>query len=114
MFTALVFLNVFHPGRVLCGPGSNFPRLSRAEKRRLRQEKKEKKDAQKAESKGRAFWRGRDTLPLRVVSAKDVQDGSFESLGEREAAREVSEDCRGDGLARMSRCLSGDGLCPCF
>lgn len=60
------------------------------------------KDARKAESKRRAFWRGRDTLPLRVVSAEDVQDGSFESLGGRQAAREVSEDCRGDGLARSS------------
>ncbi|RMJ25836.1 RTA1 domain-containing protein [Aspergillus sp. HF37] len=101
MFTALVLLNVFHPGRVLCGPFSDFPRLSRAEKKRLRQEKREMKDSRKAESERRAFWRGRDTHPLRVVSGEDVQGGSFESLEEQGATREVSEeDFRGDGLPR--------------
>ncbi|PYI01472.1 RTA1 domain protein [Aspergillus sclerotiicarbonarius CBS 121057] len=40
MFLALGLLNVVHPGRVLQGPESEFPRLSRGEKRMLKEEKK--------------------------------------------------------------------------
>lgn len=99
MFAALVILNIFHPGRVLCGPDSEFPRLSRAEKKRLRQEKKELKVARKDGLKRWGFWRRKST---RVRSGEDVQGGSFDSLGEREAAREGSEEnhaINGYGLA---------------
>ncbi|RAH48700.1 RTA1 domain-containing protein [Aspergillus brunneoviolaceus CBS 621.78] len=43
MFVALVGLNVVHPGQVLRGEGSEFPRLSRREKKALKRERKERK-----------------------------------------------------------------------
>lgn len=43
MLLALVALNLVHPGMVLRGPDSEFPRISRNEKKRLRREKKERK-----------------------------------------------------------------------
>ncbi|MCJ1353020.1 MAG: hypothetical protein MMC33_003004 [Icmadophila ericetorum] len=46
MFIALVLFNVIHPGRILVGPESEFPKkvkLSRAEKKRAKQEKKDLK-----------------------------------------------------------------------
>ncbi|KAJ4357099.1 hypothetical protein N0V95_002755 [Ascochyta clinopodiicola] len=49
MFLALLLLSVMHPGRVLIGPDSDFPRLSRKEKKILKQEKKAMKQARKAE-----------------------------------------------------------------
>jgi hypothetical protein len=42
MVIALGLLNVLHPGLVLRGPDSEFPRLTRKEKRALKQEKKER------------------------------------------------------------------------
>lgn len=58
MFLALVVLNIFHPGRVLQGPDSEFPRLSRAEKKRIKREKKEMKAARKAERRAARSGRG--------------------------------------------------------
>ncbi|PYH82443.1 hypothetical protein BO82DRAFT_431678 [Aspergillus uvarum CBS 121591] len=51
MFVALVGLNVVHPGQVLMGEGSEFPRLSRREKKALRREKKERKREEKMRRK---------------------------------------------------------------
>jgi hypothetical protein len=47
MFVALVLFNVVHPGHVLVGEGSEFPRLSRKEKKELKRVKKEEKKAKK-------------------------------------------------------------------
>ncbi|EAW14620.1 RTA1 domain-containing protein [Aspergillus clavatus NRRL 1] len=51
MFLALALLNIVHPGRVLRGPDSEFPRISRQEKKRLKQEKKTAKKAERAQKK---------------------------------------------------------------
>ncbi|KAJ4327823.1 hypothetical protein N0V84_001785 [Fusarium piperis] len=48
---ALVLLNVMHPGFVLRGPDSEFPRLSRKEKKALKQQKKREKEQKKAAKK---------------------------------------------------------------
>ncbi|KAL2216976.1 putative RTA1 domain protein [Thermoascus aurantiacus ATCC 26904] len=50
MFLSLVVMSIFHPGRVLKGPDSEFPKLSRREKRKI---KAAKKAAKKAEKKRR-------------------------------------------------------------
>jgi len=53
MFLALVLMNIFHPGTVLRGPGSEF--TSRKERKQQKREKKEakseKKEARKAAKK---------------------------------------------------------------
>lgn len=41
MFLALILLNVVHPGRVLRGPDSEFPKIRSNDKKRLKQEKQE-------------------------------------------------------------------------
>ncbi|RGP76257.1 hypothetical protein FSPOR_246 [Fusarium sporotrichioides] len=45
---ALVSLNIMHPGYVLHGPESEFPKLSRKEKKALKEQKKQAKKARKA------------------------------------------------------------------
>ncbi|PLB54013.1 hypothetical protein P170DRAFT_469485 [Aspergillus steynii IBT 23096] len=52
MFLALLALNVFHPGHVLRGPRSDFPRLTRAEKKELKRQKKERKMEMKRVDRG--------------------------------------------------------------
>ena len=44
-------MNVIHPGHVLVGPDSDFPKLSRAQKKAARAEKKAAKKAKKARAK---------------------------------------------------------------
>jgi len=52
MFAACVAMNAVHPGRVLQGDGSEFPRgLSRKEKKEAKRVKKEGKKALKEEKK---------------------------------------------------------------
>lgn len=51
MFLALLLLSVMHPGRVLVGIGSEFPRLSWKEKKMLKQEKKTLKLEKKEEKR---------------------------------------------------------------
>ncbi|KAF2177081.1 RTA1-domain-containing protein [Zopfia rhizophila CBS 207.26] len=57
MFLAILLLNIWHPGHYLVGPESEFPRLSRKEKKALKREKKErkreKKEMKKQGKKGR-------------------------------------------------------------
>lgn len=48
MFLALILLNALHPGRVLRGRDSEFPRLTREEKKGRKQEKKGRKRQKKA------------------------------------------------------------------
>lgn len=82
MFIALVLLNVVHPGRVLQGPESEFPRVSWAEKKRLKREKKqakrERKEAKRVEKEmrkgGQSGWwwnrgrkRGSETFEILPV-----------------------------------------------
>ncbi|KAI5463524.1 RTA1 like protein-domain-containing protein [Mariannaea sp. PMI_226] len=53
MLFALVLLNIVHPGLILQGPDSDFPHLSRQEKKVLKQQKKADKAQRKAEKKAR-------------------------------------------------------------
>lgn len=52
MFLALLALNVFHPGHILQGPRSDFPRLTRGEKKILKQQKKERSVERKRLNRG--------------------------------------------------------------
>jgi hypothetical protein len=47
MFIALLVLNIVHPGRILQGPDSEFLRVSRQEKKRIKEEKKVAKRAER-------------------------------------------------------------------
>ena len=51
MFVAFSVMNAVHPGRVLVGPESEFPRMSRKEKKVAKAEKKERKAKEKEEKK---------------------------------------------------------------
>jgi len=51
MLLAALLLNIVHPGLVLKGPESEFPHLSRKEKKMLKQEKKAAKQQRKQEKK---------------------------------------------------------------
>ncbi|GCB18915.1 sphingoid long-chain base transporter RSB1 [Aspergillus awamori] len=86
MFIALALLNVVHPGRVLQGPESEFPRVSRAEKKRLKREKKqlkrERKEAKRMEKemrkegKGGWWWkRGRGTEAFEIIPMQEEVEG---------------------------------------
>jgi hypothetical protein len=58
MMVAILMLIIWHPGRTLVGPESEFPHLSRKEKKALRQEKKARKAREKEEKKSRKSSRG--------------------------------------------------------
>ena len=45
MMVALLILAIFHPGRYLVGPDSEFPKISRKEKKALKIARKEEKKA---------------------------------------------------------------------
>lgn len=84
MFFALVILNVFHPGRLLVGPGSEFPKLSRAEKKQAKRETKERKAARKAERKLNGEYQqggaSDDTIYLGAIDPVRYQQvGNFSS-----------------------------------
>ena len=51
MFFACLLLNICHPGRILQGPDSNFPKLSKQEKKALKEQKKELKLQRKEEKR---------------------------------------------------------------
>ena len=53
MLLALLLLCVFHPGRFLVGPESEFPHISRKEKKAMKQEKNAQEIASKEERKAR-------------------------------------------------------------
>ncbi|GLA86055.1 hypothetical protein AtubIFM56815_010305 [Aspergillus tubingensis] len=85
MFIALVLLNVVHPGRVLQGPESEFPRVSRAEKKRLKREKKqakrERKETKRVEKEMRKggqsgwWWKRRRERGSETFEILPVQEG---------------------------------------
>jgi hypothetical protein len=52
MMLALFVLAVFHPGRFLAGPDSEFPKLTRADKRALKEQQKAEKMEMKSRSEG--------------------------------------------------------------
>jgi hypothetical protein len=52
MMLALFVLAVFHPGRFLVGPDSEFPKLTRADKRALKEQQKAEKTEMKSRSEG--------------------------------------------------------------
>ncbi|CAG7936096.1 unnamed protein product [Penicillium salamii] len=52
MFLGIIALNVFHPGHILRGPDSTFPRLTRAEKKEAKAQKKAIKMEKKQRRKG--------------------------------------------------------------
>ncbi|OGE52285.1 hypothetical protein PENARI_c010G11501 [Penicillium arizonense] len=51
MLFGLIALNIFHPGRILQGPDSSFPKKSRTEKKELKAQKKAIKMEKKMEKK---------------------------------------------------------------
>lgn len=62
MLLALTLLNIAHPGLVLHGPESEFPRLSRKEKKALKQEKKQRRKENKALKDGRYLMTSQDEM----------------------------------------------------
>ncbi|KAF3186802.1 hypothetical protein TWF788_003023 [Orbilia oligospora] len=64
MATACLTWNIFHPGRFLVGPDSEFPRLTRKEKKAIKAEKKrakeEKKYAKKEDKQRHKEWKKED------------------------------------------------------
>ncbi|PYH46498.1 RTA1 domain-containing protein [Aspergillus saccharolyticus JOP 1030-1] len=71
MFFALVILNVMHPGRVLQGPDSEFPRVSRREKKRAKREKKQAKLAEKEARKDRKRHRKHGSVAFDLLDAQE-------------------------------------------
>ncbi|KAF5599394.1 phospholipid-translocating ATPase [Fusarium pseudoanthophilum] len=72
---ALVLLNIMHPGFVLRGPDSEFPKLSRKEKKAIKQQKKmEKKQAKEAKK-------------ARKTGAQELKNLSYE--GQSNSSREL-------------------------
>jgi hypothetical protein len=71
---ALVLLNIMHPGFVLRGPDSEFPKLSRKEKKALKQQKKQEKKQAK------------ETKKARKAGAQELKNLSVDerSIGSRE------------------------------
>ncbi|PNS21343.1 hypothetical protein CAC42_1122 [Sphaceloma murrayae] len=47
MMVAILLVAIFHPGRYLVGPDSEFPHVSRKEKKAAKKQKKEEKNAEK-------------------------------------------------------------------
>ena len=64
MMVALLVLAIFHPGRYLQGPGSEFPHLTRAEKKAAKRAKKEEKTNKKAMKKNKGRGYGYDQVNL--------------------------------------------------
>ncbi|PNP56026.1 hypothetical protein FNYG_15387 [Fusarium nygamai] len=72
---ALVLLNIMHPGFVLRGPDSEFPKLSRKEKKAIKQQKKmEKKQA-------------KEVKKARKTGAQELKNLSYE--GQSNSSREL-------------------------
>lgn len=70
MILAAILLNVVHPGMVLKGPESEFPHLSRKERKMLKQEEKAAKQQRKHEkrsAKEQRKWERQN--PRRVPAA---------------------------------------------
>lgn len=71
MLVACVVLNVVHPGRVLVGEGSEFPKgPSRKEKKEIKRVKKEEKLEKKKEKKAMKIARKGGDVELGVFGSK--------------------------------------------
>ncbi|KAF5022278.1 hypothetical protein F66182_5655 [Fusarium sp. NRRL 66182] len=86
MLIALVLLNIMHPGVVLRGPDSEFPRLSRKEKKELKEqnkkmekELKEKKRRVKMEAQGR-----QESCQAALRKVQDLAVGNDQSSSSHE------------------------------
>jgi len=80
MLLCFILLNVLHPGLVLRGPESDFPRISRKEKKALKREKKEAKKQAKMDRKSEKKQRRTDkTNPSRGWHHIDLE--SIEQRG---------------------------------
>lgn len=71
MLLALMLINIFHPGLVLRGADSEFPHVSRAEKKELNAKKKDEKQKRKM-AKKHGEYEMTDQRPVR----SDWEDGS--------------------------------------
>lgn len=87
MMVALLLLAIFHPGRYLVGPESEFPRLSRKEKKAAKKEKKEAKNEMKAAKKA-----GKDVRSI----GPSVEDLEMNREGQRDGPPVYYEDSSED------------------
>ncbi|KAF7587594.1 hypothetical protein BBP40_007014 [Aspergillus hancockii] len=79
MFIALLVINIVHPGRILQGPDSEFPKVSRQEKKQLKQQKKA---AKKAELEVKKQARGKhDDVESGPLPSQD--EGNVSQQGKR-------------------------------
>jgi hypothetical protein len=78
IFFALLTLIIFHPGRVLVGPDSEFQHISSKEKKCLKQEKKDAKRARmEAKKAGRWGWRSKESHDsIAFESLSGQEDGT--------------------------------------
>ncbi|KAK6523235.1 hypothetical protein TWF694_006125 [Orbilia ellipsospora] len=89
MVLACITWNLFHPGRYLIGPESEFPKLTRKEKKALKAEKKAakaEKKREKADDKARnKQWKKETKLMVRSggTSDTDLEMGNLENVNLR-------------------------------
>ncbi|PLB46365.1 hypothetical protein P170DRAFT_477246 [Aspergillus steynii IBT 23096] len=82
LFIAIVLMNIFHPGCVLQGPDSEFPKLSRKEKKQIKREKKEAKKTLKESRKKAKLGNGIEFEQLRrqEEGGMGYSDGSYDAV----------------------------------
>jgi hypothetical protein len=68
MFLALILYHIYHPGRVLVGPDSEYPELSKEEKAARKEEK-----AARKEEKRRAKGEKRSEISESELMDRDVE-----------------------------------------
>lgn len=93
MMVAMLLLVIFHPGRSLVGPESEFPRLSRKEKKAAKQEKKAAKKADKEAKRQKPLQSSSENLQEDVEGQVTPPQASYEE-SRRYYAMEVEEEPR--------------------
>ncbi|EOD51650.1 putative rta1 domain protein [Neofusicoccum parvum UCRNP2] len=93
MMVAMLLLVVFHPGRSLVGPESEFPRLSRKEKKAAKKEKKAAKKADKEAKRQKPLQSSSENLQEDVEGQVTPPQASYEE-SRRYYAMEVEEEPR--------------------
>lgn len=73
MLAAIVVFNIYHPGRVLIGPESEFKRLTKAEKKQQKVEKKRLKEYRKVD-RNMGIDEGPEGLPLAETHGAGIQN----------------------------------------
>jgi hypothetical protein len=81
MFFACLIMNIFHPGRYLVGPESEFPRKTRAEKKAEKAKKKQEKRENKEQKKQAKIDKKE---AKRSRKDRDVEKGWF-NIGSRDS-----------------------------